>query len=623
MRIPWLTTMFLYAALGVGVARAAEAGGLTILRAPDRAPRYGLWELDFRYPGVARFDPRRTRLDAYVTAPSGRKVVVPAHWTRAYRLLSLEVVESNDQGDPVRRVIEAPRPKDEDGGHWRVRFAPVEPGLHRVALKLVPVDPPAAPRTLWQGTFRTGPARGPGFLHRSDQDHHCLRFTDGSGYFALGLNVCWPPPRTGAAGYIEYLDKLARRAGANYTRLWLCTWGFRLETADPYAYDLAAAAQLDAVFQAARARGVYVLLCLENAHDFVNAWDKLPYGAAEGPGVGRPEFFTDRDAQDLFRAKLRYLVARYGAYTSLLGWELWNEINYSLQNEPVSDRDTRENLYLPWTRRMAAHLQAADPYDHPVTTSLGNHVVWDPFWALPHLDMVQQHSYIDPYAFLGGEAGTDAAGFVLSARPDLHAHGKPVLMAEFGYAGTNEHNPLNDSDTEGIALHNALWAGALSGYAGTPMLWWWDTYVEPNDLYFHYAALAEFLKDVDWTRPKSTLLAEDDPQVRVVGLVDRAWAGLWIQDKRATWYGQLEAGYEPERLEDVRLHLQAFAHGVYRVEWFDTRRGAVMHSESVHVDREELTLAVPAFTRDIAARFSLQKPVPDVTRDDSSAPNRP
>ena len=38
----------------------------------------------------------------------------------------------------------------------------------------------------------------------------------------------------------------------------------------------------------------------------------------------------------------------------------------------------------------------------------------------------------------------------------------------------------------------------LSRSAGTAMLWWWDSYVEPYDLYDLFSSVAAFAADVDW-----------------------------------------------------------------------------------------------------------------------------
>ena len=32
------------------------------------------------------------------------------------------------------------------------------------------------------------------------------------------------------------------------------------------------------------------------------------------------------------------------------------------------------------------------------------------------------------------------------------------------------------------------------------MTWWWDNYIEPNNLYHHFAPVAAFAADVDWVQ---------------------------------------------------------------------------------------------------------------------------
>jgi hypothetical protein len=55
------------------------------------------------------------------------------------------------------------------------------------------------------------------------------------------------------------------------------------------------------------------------------------------------------------------------------------------------------------------------------------------------------------------------------------------------------------------------------------MLWWWDSYIDPNDLYHHFQPLAQFVEDVDWPRSgfRDAALGEiryATPQFRVLEL---------------------------------------------------------------------------------------------------------
>lgn len=56
-------------------------------------------------------------------------------------------------------------------------------------------------------------------------------------------------------------------------------------------------------------------------------------------------------------------------------------------------------------------------------------------------------------------------------------------MAETGEPAA-QRSGLTDPD--GIGLHNDLWAPSVSLAAGTAMMWWWDSYIAPYNLYHHF-----------------------------------------------------------------------------------------------------------------------------------------
>jgi hypothetical protein len=594
MRPRAASTTILLLWVAVAAARAGETDPpqtIEILREPAQADRYGRWEFDFHAGGVPAFDPRGERLAMEIAAPDGRVWRIPAFRTQA-------AVPDEHTGFW--------KPVDRSAPHWRIRFAPTQKGIHRARLLWTSDPRKTKTEELWTGSFRSVEAGGTGFLHPPRRGGQYLRRSDGEGWFAIGFNVCWPEPGTGVAGYVKYLDRLAE-AGCNYTRLWLCTWGFHIETPAPYEYDLVQAAQLDAVFEAADERGIAIKLCLYNFHDLRAFPEKGPYFAPRGPCETRKDFFTSPAARDLTAAKLRYLVARYGAYTSLFGWELFNEMNYTLDSDDRTrlvrrQSDPGAELQRAWTREVADALAALDPYDHLITTSLGQNIVWDALWQQRGMDIAQIHSYIRRPERITMDQQRDAAALALYARSRLEATEKPVLLSECGYLGIGEDNRQNEADPEGIALHNFLWAGALGGHTGSPMLWWWDTYLEPNNLYYHYDALARFLDGVDWSRPKQVLRTEADPEVRVLGLRDARWAGLWLQNRDSTWYKRIVEEREPEELDDILVFLDGFPPGRYKIAWVDTRTGTVVADRSQDAPDGSLRLEAPGFRTDIAAR---------------------
>ena len=69
------------------------------------------------------------------------------------------------------------------------------------------------------------------------------------------------------------------------------------------------------------------------------------------------------------------------------------------------------------------------------------------------------------------------------------------LFTEFGLDASGEQP--TKFDNEGVQFHNGLWASTFSGFASAAMYWWWDSYIEPNNYWYHLKGLADFLADQD------------------------------------------------------------------------------------------------------------------------------
>ncbi|MHC4874492.1 MAG: cellulase family glycosylhydrolase [Planctomycetota bacterium] len=551
---------------------------LKIISSPEAAAQYSIWQLDFSYPAISKFSPAVSRFDAVVTGPQGKSFKKAAYYN-----------------------------EDKDGkGFFRLRICPELSGLYQVKLFYVSSGKSGLIKEL---SFTSRAAEGRGFLRVSQSNKNYLQFSNGEGYFALGFNVCWSDSKNKLGDYLRYLDLLEKN-GCNYTRLWLCTWGFSLETERPYVYNMKSALQLDKIFAEAQKRGIYIKLCFMNFHDFVYSPDKGPYLSKYGPCRNGAEFFLKKEAKDIFKSLLRYAVARYGAYRSLYGWELWNEIFYTRDNiskENFSDRYLQDKMYEPWTQEMAKELKKIDPYRHPVTTSLGMNESWTDIWNMPEIDLVQYHTYLHYYkgTRLAGEV--EAPYFLRQRKTYINFFKKPYLMSEFGFVGTNEYNPLNDLDKKGLALHNSIWASSFQGYSGCAMHWWWDNYIDKNKLYYHYNALSKFFKDTDWSRKKIYFAFENDRILRILGMKTGNSALFWLQDRRTSWYRVLEEKARVEPVAGFSFALSGFRPGVYILEWFDTRKGKVIETAELKNDTGVIKILIPTYKYDIAARLFVSK----------------
>jgi Secretion system C-terminal sorting domain len=81
---------------------------------------------------------------------------------------------------------------------------------------------------------------------------------------------------------------------------------------------------------------------------------------------------------------------------------------------------------------------------------------------------------------------------VLSAASQtyLGSYHKPTLNGEFGLGPDGSVLAVNDPN--GVHIHNAIWGSLLGGGMGSAMTWWWDNYINPQNLYYHFKPLAAF-----------------------------------------------------------------------------------------------------------------------------------
>ena len=246
----------------------------------------------------------------------------------------------------------------------------------------------------------------------------------------------------------------------NIARVWLAPWSFALHVDS--CRDFSAAeprlSRLDRLIEAARAKGVYIILTLLNHGQFsrtVNpTWDKNPYNYLPAPA----DFFTDSGARRAYFNELRYIVARYGYASNLFAWELFNEIDH------VEDYAAREQQITAWLENASAYLKFVDNYRHPDDS---------------YYTEYGSTSFLGSISFPPIEARArykDAPAKVA----DVYAqYRKPVLYAEFGVS-YRAHPTLRDR-SERRDYRRAL--AAILRRRRRLMPWWWDI-ISRDIIYF-------------------------------------------------------------------------------------------------------------------------------------------
>jgi hypothetical protein len=572
---------------------AGEEDGL-LVQAPSNVAVYDLWEARITGKPTNQLvgSMVENRLRAEIILPDGTLRKVSGFHYFAYE--RARDANNHEQLTPL------------GGGEWRVRYCPEMSGLHKVTVFVAAEDGQNISAST--AFVASKPAKmPPGFLHSGANHVQKLVFDNGEPVFLLGHNVCWVARENGTYGYDEYFRKMAEN-GENYTRIWLCTWGLNLQTIKPYEVEQTGAWRLDQVLTMAQDCGIYVKLCFDNFYDFQHNWNDSPFNARNGgPCRTRAEFFTTEKARQQQLARIRYLIARYGSYRSLLAWEIWNETDYTLYSRDFANRrpstdEIRDQVLLPWTLEMAGEIRRIDPYKHPVTSSLGLNQLWPELWKDARIDLAQYHCYINSLEYSRRLVERDAAAFALESYERVAKFGKPALVGEFGYMGQGSSSQMNLDDPTGIALHNSLWAGLMSGGAGVPMLWWWDNYIEPNDLYYHYKGVAEFIRDVDWKDEFAPMRAENET-LRILALRGQRQSLVWLQNRDNIWYRRVKQKLQLSELQDVAVTLRNFAPGRYRLEWFDPYAAKVISTYELDAPDGDIRLQPESFKTDVAVRL--------------------
>lgn len=458
--------------LRAALRQQAPAAIRGVTASASEVPAYGLleWQVDLTATYENPFDPADVRLDAFVTGPDGREVVVPGFLYCPFART---------------RVGMAERLSPQEGAGWRVRFCPSQPGAYRGRMVLTDGDQTAEQPF----AFTVTPSDHPGLVRVAKGNPLYLEYANGTPYFAIGENVCWPG-KGGTYEYDNYWQRLAE-SGANYARLWIGPFDcFTLERvargAEDHAglgrIDLEGAWRVDYVLDEAAKRGIQIMFCIDSFNSLRikqphAIWSQCPYNQANGGPLAKPEeFFTNPEARQLFQRRLRYIVARWGHDPTLLSWEFWNEVNII---ETYISADV-----VAWHQEMARYLRSIDPYQHLITTSWAGTTGDPAVDALPEMDYIQSHQY----------GAHDAADAMIEVCLQKNAtFGKPHYFGEFG-TGTRAEGTREDVD--GIHLHNGLWSGVFGNALGTAMLWWWDNYVEPRDLYHLFTPVAKYVEGI-------------------------------------------------------------------------------------------------------------------------------
>jgi hypothetical protein len=496
--------LFITGAAVVAAVRSGWAQDFTVTPSPTRPPQgdlvepvplYEILELSFSLPRTYPnpYDPDVIDVTAAFRPPSGQTMVVPGFFMRPYRQTCVSNCAAEDLS-----------PNGQPG--WRVRFAPNQVGRWTYSIEARDSD---GTRTIRQGSFEVIPSDSPGYVRVAGNQRY-FEFDNSASYFPVGENLDWSwEDGGGIFTYERWLDRLSA-AGANYARLNIdVPWFIGLDWPGPAGdYDAAQAAawRMDTILQMAEEKGIYlqIVLLWHQAYATYAAppvavpsnvarpntdidWEENPYNTANGgPLSGPAAVFFDPAARTLLHQRMRYIVARWGYSPHIFAWEVVDEVDGILGYTPIRAK--------PWLQDAVTYLREVDPYNHLITA--GSREPAFDLWQAADLDFTEVQFYQERPV----KQAVDQVAGTLDVLDGALAHTNgPVLLT--GFSLNPWFEPTADDPT-GVHVRNTIWAAAFSGSAGSAMPWWWDTYIDHQNLYRIFTPLALYAREFPWDTAK-------------------------------------------------------------------------------------------------------------------------
>jgi hypothetical protein len=345
--------------------------------------------------------------------------------------------------------------------------------------------------------------------------------------------------------------------GGNYIRIWLSHNFFDIEHERSGEYDEAKAKRIDTVLNMARRYDVRVKMTIEHFRHFFGErqkWAAKPihHISKGGPAKNIDDFFQGERSRVQFKKMLDWYANRYGNYSIIFAWELWNEMD-----------TVRGKGYMEWTEEMLGELRKRFP-KNMVTQSLGSfdhdrkRNRYRRICLMQANDFGNVHRYLDLGASLEICKGpvdilaADAVRELLAFEAE-----KPILLAESGAVEPGHSGPfkLYKKDVAGIILHDVIFAPFFAGAAGAGQIWHWDHYVAANNLWFQFGRFAEATRGVNPSAEAFEPVELKHPLLRVYALQGKHMFLAWCRDKQNTWRSELAEGRQPPVIRNASIQL--------------------------------------------------------------------
>jgi hypothetical protein len=398
-------------------------------------------------------------------------------------------------------------------------------------------------------------------------------------------------------GVIAHLDRLADH-GVTVLRLMLeYAQGRHRYIERPVGRFVPAMVELwDDLFRLCEERGIRILLTPFDTFWTWLHWRHHPYNRRNGGPLGTPaRMLLCPEARAAIKARLSFVVERWGGSGALFAYDLWNEIH------PAQAEDTAD-CFGEFIHDLSSHVRSLEHRlygrSHPHTVSIFGPELWwrphlplkEPIYRHPDLDVATIHIYRqgtidDPRDTVA--PALDMGRIVAEALAEI-SDGRPFFDSEHGpiHSYKDRHRTLPEPFDDEYFRH-MQWAHLAAGGAGGGMRWPNRTpHVLTRGMREAQRALAAFQPLLDWPRFRRRNLNEEvaiaGAGVEACACGDDRQALVWlVRTDSLQGDGRIAPCTEPTPVE---VRIPGLAAGVYRLTTFDTARGVVLCRSEVSCD---------------------------------------
>lgn len=330
--------------------------------------------------------------------------------------------------------------------------------------------------------------------------------------------------------------------GGNAMRIWISSPFLEIEDKQAGQYSANKFARIDKVLELAEKYHIRIKFTLQHirtiaARQVKNAWSNSTVLSSDtgGPFKDIRQYVNTTEGKKYYLNRVRALSEKYKNNKQIFGWELWNEMDA-----------VGTNNWYDFTKEILDSVKLLFPH-HMVTQTLGSlHSEdaakrYEQFFTLQNNDFVSLHRYIDP--------GKDWNQYDNITRPvdslvydamqfaKKHVTGKPIVVNEIGAVEANHIGPskMYAVDTAGVLIHDMIFAPFFCGAAGTGGLWHWDSYVQRQNLWYHYQRFQNAINGIDPVKERFASFTLEKQGVRSYGLKGIHQTIVWCRDGENNW----------------------------------------------------------------------------------------